>query len=269
MGPEARDGKCGESPAEEWGSWAAGETVPWGRVARVQAEVVDSPTVSAQDTHLPGRLAQLGGRLGWGPPYKARAGNAGPHRLRTAPLPCPPRSRQAPDPGSSGLPPPSPPTLASGCSWGDSPWPSIDTAEALPCCWPWGPPRWPGGPCEQVPQGRPRGLCRVLSQERWFQNSSSGLGQGRSPCPDPPRASAGVRVREPPRASPPLVLECSSSSSPTFPLLWREALFGPVPALGGRRGALPPLAPGARASSSPFPSRGVCFSPLPSRRRAS
>lgn len=127
----------------------------------------------------------------------------------------------------------------------------------------------PGGPREQVPQGRPRGLCRVSSQERWFRNSSSGLGQGRSPCPDPPRASAGVRVREPPRASPPLVLECSSSSSPTFPLLGREALFGPVPALGGRRGALPPLAPGARASSSPFPSRGVCFSPLPSRRRAS
>lgn len=210
-----------------------------------------------------------GAGVGGGPPYKARAGNAGPHRLGTAPLPCPPRSRQAPDPGSSGLPPPSPPALASGCSWGDSPWPSIDTAEALPCCWPWGPPRWPGGPCEQVPQGRPRGLCRVSSQERWFRNSSSGLGQGRSPCPDPPRASAGVRVREPPRASPPLVLECSSSSSPTFPLLWREALFGPVPALGGRRGALPPLAPGARASSSPFPSRGVCFSPLPSRRRAS
>lgn len=45
----------------------------------------------------------------------------------------------------------------------------------------------------------------------------------------PPETSAGIRVREPPRAFPSLVLEFSpSSSSPSFPLPWREALLSSV-----------------------------------------
>lgn len=62
------------------------------------------------------------------------------------------------------------------------------------------------------------------------QISSAGLASLFQP---PPGTSAGIRVREPPRAFPSLVLEfSSSSSSPSFPLPWREALLSSV--TGGR-----------------------------------
>lgn len=78
--------------------------------AWVQAEVVDRPTVSAQDAHLPGGLAQLGGRCGWELPYKARARTAGPRHCAYAPR----GDAFAHGPGASGLPRSSPPALASG-----------------------------------------------------------------------------------------------------------------------------------------------------------
>lgn len=159
--------------------------------AWVQAEVVDRPTVSAQDTHLPGGLAQLGGRCGWELPYKARA--------RTAEPRCPwhcayaPRGAGRPQTGRLctrpwGLWPPSVLSSRTGLRA------TCGVTLAGPAFTPRGsslllslrPPRWPGGLREQVSQRRPGGLRHVSSRERWFWNSSSGLQGGASlPAPTP------------------------------------------------------------------------------------
>lgn len=193
---------------------SVGETVSGGRAAWVQAEVVDRP---------------MAGGHSWG------AGVGGS---------CP--TRQGPglrDPAAPGPAPPAPPAQPAGPRpWALRPPPALSSRTGLglryfPCCCPSGPhATW--GPVRAGVTEEASGLCHASSQERWFRNSSSGLRQGQSPSRNPPRACAGVWVRDPPRASPPLVLEYSSFSSPACPLLWPEA---PSPAAGGTAKPVPAL----------------------------